>query len=85
VTLPSLSQLITCGGCAEVWTGLRTAHCAACNQTFIGPSSFDMHRPGRCLTPSELGLGARERPWGVVWGRPEARPDAANRHDTRAA
>ncbi|WP_449291519.1 FDXHR family putative zinc-binding protein [Nonomuraea maritima] len=65
-----LSELIACGGCTEVWTGSSAAHCAAadCHRTFSGPSAFDLHQPGECRHPADVGLVPRERSWGTAWG-----------------
>lgn len=47
-----------CARCPNRWGGLRTAHCAACHNTFTGLTAFDRHRTGShthgtrtCLDP----------------------------------
>lgn len=53
--------MFTCGkGCK--WDGLSKAHCAAeCHLTYSRESSFNRHRRGgKCLTPEEAGLEARQ-------------------------
>lgn len=35
-----------CPRCNAWWTGLNTAHCAACHETFTGITAFDAHRTG---------------------------------------
>lgn len=62
----------TCG-CGAVWSGYRTAHCAAtgCHRTFSGVSGFDQHRPGQCLDPASLGMAVIRRSGNTeVWGVP---------------
>ena len=36
----------TCPRCPNHWGGLKTAHCAACHETFTGLTAFDKHRTG---------------------------------------
>lgn len=51
------SGSFTCGGCDNVWSGLRRCHCAACHVSFGGLISFDAHRKyNKCLKPESLGL-----------------------------
>ncbi|GAB3251722.1 FDXHR family putative zinc-binding protein [Kineosporia babensis] len=69
-----MSQLIYHGACGKSWTGLTRAHCSGCHATMVN-SAFDKHqriRGGRvvCLPPAEVGLVAREKSWGVLWGMP---------------
>lgn len=52
-----------CPRCNLRWGGLKTAHCAACHETFTTVSTFDKHRAGshasgtrHCLPPAEVGL-----------------------------
>lgn len=78
--------------CETWWTGLRTAHCTACHQTFTSITGFDMHRDGRhaddtrhCRPPQEAGLvdAGRDYP---CWGRPRSaswNPQASRAHEAR--
>lgn len=55
--------------CGKHWTGARACHCAACCETFSCTATFDRHqRDGQCREPATVGLVARSKPWGVVWG-----------------
>lgn len=50
---------IGCAGCADTWTALGAAHCAACHNTFSGVALFDLHRSqygerGACQDPNEV-------------------------------
>ena len=52
-----------CARCDTRWGGYRTAHCAACHETFASLSAFDAHRQGshsagtrHCVTPTSAGL-----------------------------
>lgn len=68
--------------CGVWWTGLRTAHCAACHRTFVSVNVFDKHRNhdyethprGACYDPVDRGLVERERVTKLgtytVWGEP---------------
>ncbi|MFF7142305.1 hypothetical protein ACFZB5_13785 [Streptomyces nodosus] len=62
--------------CGQWWTGPSRAHCAACCCTFSTDSAADKHRIGkfgidrRCADPASVGLVAREKPYGVLWGFP---------------
>ena len=89
-TLPYHAITHTCGAW---WTGTGRAHCPAdgCHRTFSCDSAADKHRIGkfgidrRCVDPAEVGLVARQMPYGVLWQHPgpeggrDARraPDAA--------
>ncbi|GLY32016.1 hypothetical protein [Kineosporia sp. NBRC 101731] len=69
-----MSQLIFHGACGQSWTGLTRAHCSGCHEVFVS-SGFDKHQRingGKvtCLPPADVGLIAREKPWGVLWGMP---------------
>ena len=62
--------------CKAEWTGLKTAHCSACHQTFTTPSAFDLHRTGShangkraCLPPEAVGLVDADRNY-PCWGYP---------------
>ena len=66
-----------CAHCESRWDGLKTAHCAACHETFTTPGVFDKHRRnGHCLPPPDAGLlltARAYRSWttpsrpGMVW------------------
>lgn len=62
--------------CGSWWTGAGRAHCAACCRTFSSDSAADKHRRGvfgvdrGCVDPASVGLVARERPFGLLWGHP---------------
>ena len=67
---------IGCARCTNRWTGLNTAHCGNCHETFTGPSAFDKHRDGshsqstrHCLHPTTVGLIAAGRGY-PCWGWP---------------
>lgn len=55
--------------CHAWWTGLRTAHCAACHRTFVSVRAFDLHRNrdydthlhGACFDPATVGLARQQR------------------------
>lgn len=54
------SSVGTCARCAARWTGTRSAHCAACHETFTSASGFDRHRVGgACVDPAGVGLVPR--------------------------
>lgn len=41
--------------CGGRFTGLSTAHCTVCHETFTSPTGFDRHRRyGKCLDPARL-------------------------------
>lgn len=56
--------------CGAAWTGMRMTHCPGCHRTFAGVTGFDLHRPGACLDPTELGMVASGGPSGTVWHQP---------------
>ncbi|MGW6703572.1 FDXHR family putative zinc-binding protein [Streptomyces sp. NPDC054956] len=74
-TLPA--NAINCS-CGAWWTGLTRSHCAApgCHETFSCESAADKHRIGafgidrRCAHPVEVGLTARPKAYGLLWGWP---------------
>jgi hypothetical protein len=76
---------ITHGSCTSWWTGASRAHCPACHRTFSCDSAADEHRTGRygqdrhCVDPAGVGLVARERPYGVLWGWPGPEGERAER------
>lgn len=64
------SGAITCIGCDRWWTGLASAHCSACHETFTGVTNFDAHRVGgQCRKPPGVGLMVASRVW-FGWGWP---------------
>ena len=59
------------GACGSWWTGNERSHASCCCQTFSSLTSFDRHRKGgRCNPPEEVGLVARDKPYGTLWGLP---------------
>ena len=67
---------VGCPRCEARWGGLKTAHCAACHNTFTTVGNFDRHRTGdhskstrHCLPPTDVGLidAGRDDP---CWGMP---------------
>lgn len=62
---------VSCGTCAQSWSGLSVAHCGAdgCHQTFSAVGLFDKHRVhhgehGRCIPPEEIaGMEFRNGMW----------------------
>lgn len=65
-----------CAKCTNRWSGLNTAHCPACHETFTSPSAFDKHRTGNhaddtrtCLPPATIGLIKTDRDY-PCWGWP---------------
>jgi hypothetical protein len=57
-TLRRPENTYSCGGCDVAFTGLRTAHCTTCHETFTTIGNFDTHRVSvrgkRPLTPSVM-------------------------------
>lgn len=54
-----------------IGSGLKTAHCTVCHNTFTTPGNFDRHRRGgQCLAPENVGLVSSRRPWGSIWHMP---------------
>jgi hypothetical protein len=58
------------------WRGLKTAHCAACGETFTTVAAFGKHRAGshthddrHCLDPVAVGLVFAGRAY-PCWGFP---------------
>ena len=59
------------GACGSWWTGAERSHCGGCCQTFTGLTAFERHRKGmRCNPPESVGLVARAKPYGTLWGQP---------------
>lgn len=53
----------SCAKCSQRWSGLKTAHCPACHQTFTALTAYDTHRTGshardtrQCINPLVAGL-----------------------------
>jgi hypothetical protein len=70
------AAMASCARCHVRWGGLKTAHCAACHQTFTAVTAFDKHRSGshsedtrRCLDPASVGLIDAQRAY-PCWGLP---------------
>lgn len=74
--------------CGGWWTGLGRSHCPVCCRTFSCDSAADKHRTGthgvdrRCANPADVGLAARTKPYGQLWGWPgnDDYDPAARRH-----
>jgi hypothetical protein len=68
------------GSCARRparWGGLKTAHCAACHETFTTVTAFDRHRRGlpddrHCVDPLSVGLVDAGRAY-ICWAFPGRR------------
>lgn len=59
------------GQCGRWWTGAERSHASCCHETFSSLSAFDAHRKGaRCNPPASVGLIARTKPFGALWGWP---------------
>ena len=57
--------------CGSWWTGNERSHCGGCHATFTSLTSFERHRKGmHCNPPEQVGLVARDKPYGVLWGLP---------------
>lgn len=89
-TLPYHAITHTCGAW---WTGTGRAHCPAdgCHRTFSCDSAADKHRIGkfgidrRCVDPAEVGLVARQMPYGVLWQHPAPEDGRDTRRAPEAA
>lgn len=59
------------GACGAWWSGEERSHCGGCHVTLTGLTAFERHRRGmRCNPPETVGLVAREKPFGLLWGMP---------------
>ncbi|WP_019358020.1 FDXHR family putative zinc-binding protein [Streptomyces sp. AA1529] len=59
------------GECGRWWTGNERSHASCCHETFSSLSAFDAHRRGgHCNPPHTVGLIARPKPFGPLWGWP---------------
>jgi hypothetical protein len=68
---PIPANAIRHGQCGSWWTGAERSHCGGCHATFSSLTSFERHRKGMtCNPPEEVGLVARQKPYGVLWGLP---------------
>ena len=72
-----------CAKCQARWGGLRTAHCAACHETFTVEAAFDKHCAGsqthdgrHCVDPATFGLVDAGRAY-RCWGFPRRGEDEA--------
>jgi hypothetical protein len=70
--------MTTTNCCSAQWSGLNTAHCSACHETFTTAVAFDMHRRGphakntrHCIPPTEAGLEKAGRTY-PCWQRLKA-------------
>jgi hypothetical protein len=68
--------MASCAEFAARWSGLKTAHCAGCHQTFSVVSAFDRHLAGshpqgtrHCLDPATVGLCDAGRAY-PCWSHP---------------
>lgn len=85
--LPAQAITHTCG---QWWTGLGRSHCPSCCRTFSCDSAADKHRIGtfgvdrRCAHPTDVGLVARSKPYGDLWGWPSSEGyDPASRRESQ--
>lgn len=68
---PAPANAIVHGECGRWWTGAERSHASCCHETFSSLSAFEVHRRGlRCNPPETVGLVAREKPFGTLWGWP---------------
>lgn len=59
------------GVCKSWWTGAERSHCGGCHLIYSSLTSFERHRKGgRCNDPASVGLVARQKPYGELWGLP---------------
>ncbi|WP_405673171.1 hypothetical protein [Streptomyces sp. NBC_01530] len=59
------------GSCRSWWTGNERSHCGGCHLTYSSLTAFDRHRKGgTCQPPESVGLVARQKPYGTLWGIP---------------
>jgi hypothetical protein len=77
VTLPTPgcdgipANAIVHGACKQWWTGNERSHASCCCRTFTSLTAFDRHRKGgHCNAPDTVGLIARQKPYGELWGLP---------------
>jgi hypothetical protein len=91
ITAPVLPPAaITHPACGNWWTGLTRAHCPACHRTFSSDSAADKHRTGKfeadrhCADPATVGLVARDKPFGTLWGWPTPMGGYNFRHNAPA-
>ncbi|MGW6695598.1 FDXHR family putative zinc-binding protein [Rhodococcus sp. NPDC054953] len=74
------------GACGQWWTGAQRAHASCCHRTFSSLSAFDRHRKGlTCNDPAEVGLVARPKPFGELWGWPAPEGGYAGIHADESA
>lgn len=80
VTQPPASAIVH-GACGSWWTGAERSHCGGCCKTFTSLTSFEKHRKGlRCNDPASVGLVARQKPYGELWGLPAPEGGYAGLH-----
>jgi hypothetical protein len=69
--IPAPPNAIWHGQCGLWWTGNERSHASCCHRTFSSLSAFEAHRRGlRCNDPATVGLIARAKPYGDLWGWP---------------
>lgn len=65
------ANAIVHGACGSWWTGAERSHCGGCHITLSSLTAFERHRRGlRCNDPATVGLIARQKPYGDLWGLP---------------
>lgn len=86
IAIPASAIRTNC--CDAWWTGLKTAHCPACHETFTTTSAFDKHRTGEhhndtrhCQPPAQVGLTDAKRPY-PCWGHPTTDNKWTQKHHT---
>lgn len=63
--------------CGAEWTGMLTAHCGSCHETFSAVGPFDRHRKGgACNPPTDFGMADMGRAY-RCWGFPMDEQDSA--------
>lgn len=83
---PRPANAITHGACGQWWTGAERSHCGGCHITLSSLTAFERHRRGmRCNNPEAVGLVAREKPYGTLWGLPAPAGGYAALHDRETA
>ncbi|MCX5202440.1 hypothetical protein OG897_13405 [Streptomyces sp. NBC_00237] len=68
---PIPNNAIQHGACGKWWSGAERSHASCCHETFSSLTAFERHRRGmRCNDPASVGLVARQKPYGTLWGLP---------------
>lgn len=56
-TLLGVSEVFSCSGCEDKWTGQKVAHCSVCHRGFNTARLFDDHRQrDKCVDPETIGM-----------------------------